>query len=98
MRTWRFPQDPSAGTTTVTINGVAQQFTNVSSLYVSTGSGNDTIDASGVTLSLTAYAGSGNDTIIGGHGNNEIYGGAGYDTLDGSNGQNNWIQAGSGGG
>ena len=42
-----FSQDPSAGTTTVTIAGVAQQFTNVSSLYVSTGSGNDTIDASG---------------------------------------------------
>ncbi len=93
-----FSQDPSSGTTTVTIAGVAQQFTSVSSLYVSTGNGNDTVDASGVSVPLTAYAGSGNVTIIGGQSNNEIYGGAGFDTLNGSVGQNNWIQAGSGGG
>ena len=58
---------------------------------------NDTIHASGLTVPLTAYAGSGTDTIIGGQANNEIYGGSGFDTLDGTNGQNNWIQAGSGG-
>ena len=83
-QTVTFSQDPSSGTTTVTIDGSPQQFTNVSSVYVGTGSGNDTIDASGLTVPLTAYAGSGTDTIIGGQANNEIYGGSGFDTLDGS--------------
>ena len=46
----------------------------------------------------TIYAGSGTDTDHRRHGSNEIYGGAGNDTIDGSAGQNNWIQAGSGGG
>ena len=90
-----FSQDPSSGTTTVTTNGVSQQFTGASALYVSTGGGNDTIDASGVTLPMTAYAGSGNDSITGSAGNDEIYGGSGTDTLFGGTG-NNWIQAGSG--
>ena len=39
-----------------------------SSVYVGTGGGSGTIDASGFTVPLTAYAGSGTDTIIGGHG------------------------------
>ena len=90
-----FLQNPAAGATTVTINGAAQQFSGAAALYVATGGGNDTIDASGVNLPLTAYAGSGSDTIIGSAGNDEIYGGSGADTIYGGTG-NNWIQAGSG--
>ena len=91
-------QDPSSGTTTLTINGTPQQFAGVTSIQVSATDGNDTVDASGVDLSVTIYAGAGSDNIIGGRGNNQLYGGAGSDILDGSNGQNNWIQAGPGGG
>ncbi len=90
-----FSQNPSSGTTTVTINGAARDFTNASSLYVTTGGGSNTIDASGVNLPLTAYAGSGVDTIIGSAGSDEIYGGSGTDTIYGGTGDN-WIQAGSG--
>jgi Ca2+-binding RTX toxin-like protein len=90
-----FSQGSSAGTTTVAVNGVVQQFTNASSIFVATGSGNSTVDASGATLPLTAYAGSGNDNITGGQGNAEIYGGSGADTITGGQG-NNWLQAGSG--
>ena len=90
-----FSQNPSTGTTTVTTSSGGQQFTGVPSLYVSTGGGNDTIDASGVDMPLTAYAGSGVNTIIGSAGNDEIYGGSGADTIYGGTG-NNWIQAGSG--
>ena len=61
-----FSQNPSAGTTTVTVNGVRPAIHRRGIALCSTGSGNDTIDASGVNLPLTAYAGSGTDTIIGG--------------------------------
>ena len=91
-----FSQNPAAGTTTVTASSCAQQFTGAPSLYVSTGGGNDTIDASGVNLPLTAYAGSGTDTIIGSAGNTmKSTAGRAPDTIYGGTG-NNWIQAGSG--
>ena len=90
-----FSQDTS-GNVTVNLNGTSTTYENVTAIYVTASQGACDIDASGISLPLTVYCGSGDNTVIGGHGNNEIYGGSGSDVLDGSNGQNNWIQAGSG--
>ncbi len=90
-----FSQDTS-GAVTVGVDGTGTTFQNVSAIYVAAYQGSYTIDASGVSLPFTVDCGSGNDSVIGGEGKNEMYGGSGADVFDGSNGQNNWIQAGSG--
>ncbi|MGB3280150.1 MAG: calcium-binding protein, partial [Pseudorhodobacter sp.] len=48
--------------------------------------GNDTIDATGQTMSLLIVGGDGNDSLVGGSGNDSILGGSGNDTLDGGDG------------
>jgi Ca2+-binding RTX toxin-like protein len=48
--------------------------------------GNDTIDASGSTRSVTIYGGPGNDTILGSQAGDHIAGGSGDDTIDGQAG------------
>ena len=69
-------EDPSTGNETVTVNSVNETFQNVSGITVCLYGGNDSVNASGVSVPLTVYGGSGSDTIIGGDGDNTIYGGA----------------------
>jgi len=67
-----------AGTTRVTYftDGVA----------ILAGSGNDIIDGTAATASLTLTGGLGNDTLVGGFGNDNLDGGAGSDSLVGNDG------------
>lgn len=53
---------------------------------VETGSGDDTIDASGSPVGVNANSGAGDDTITGGTGDDTLSGGAGVDTIDGGAG------------
>src|SRR6516162_9474563 len=64
------------------VSGIAQTFSNVSTVVVDGGAGDDqiVIDPS-VTATTWLYAGDGNNYIQGGSGTNHIYGGRGNDTL-----------------
>lgn len=53
---------------------------------VETGSGDDTIDASGSPVGVNANSGAGDDTITGGAGGDTLASGAGVDTIDGGAG------------
>lgn len=53
---------------------------------VSTGSGDDTIDASGSNVGVNADAGAGDDTVTGGDGADTLSAGAGLDIIDGGAG------------
>lgn len=53
---------------------------------VETGSGDDTIDATGSPVGVNANSGAGDDTITGGTGGDTLAGGAGIDTIDGGAG------------
>ncbi|MFB2531728.1 Hint domain-containing protein [Paracoccus sp. p3-h83] len=74
--------------------GLTTTFTQIEGVV--TGSGNDTITAAtGVTKSITANTGAGNDLITTGGGDDSINAGAGSDTINGGNG-NDTIIAGDG--
>ncbi len=59
------------------------------------GSGNDFLDASAATASVTLVGGDGNDTLIGGIGDDLLIAGAGNNTLVGGNGNNRFIGGGN---
>ncbi|MFN7767443.1 MAG: calcium-binding protein, partial [Planctomycetaceae bacterium] len=63
---------------------------NVGSLSISAGAGNDTIDASAWTgTGLWISGGDGNDIIKGGSGNDNLQGGTGNDVVEGNGGNDN---------
>ncbi|WP_291926973.1 calcium-binding protein [Limnohabitans sp.] len=80
----------ASGTSTVSlfINTVDQGTDTLSNIEnIKTGSGNDTITATGTASTAnTIYAGAGNDTVSGGDGNNTLYGEAGNDILSAGSG------------
>ena len=99
-------ENSSTGAETVTVNSANETFQNVSGITVCLYGGNDSVSASGVSVPLTVYGGSGSDTIIGGDGDNTIYGGAaggntitagaGTDTIYGDGSLGNTITGGAG--
>jgi len=91
-------QAPISGDVTIEVNGVSYTFASVSSVTIGTPTGDNTINAAGVTVPLTIYGGAGSDTITGGDGGDTIYGGAaGSNTIQGGAGGGNLITAGNGG-
>jgi Ca2+-binding RTX toxin-like protein len=77
-----------SGDDTITIGNLAG--TDVKSVLVDAGTGNDVIDGSGqgrANVSLVLQGGDGDDTITGGRGNDVLNGGAGNDVLDGGRGR-----------
>ena len=99
-------ENSSTGAETVTVNSANETFQNVSGITVCLYGGNDSVSASGVSVPLTVYGGSGSDTIGGGDGDNTIYGGAaggntitagaGTDTIYGNGSSGNTITGGAG--
>ncbi len=95
-----FTQDSDGGVT-ATIDGVSTAYAYVDALDIVVYHGNNTIDATGVTVPVTIHGGDGSDTITGGDGGNTIYGGtaggnhitggAGDDTIYGNGGLPNTI-------
>ena len=70
-------------------------FTSIENLAVDAGAGNDTVDGSALTMSVTIFGGTGNDLLIGGSNddqlfgeedNDRLHGNAGDDLLDGGTG------------
>jgi Ca2+-binding RTX toxin-like protein len=91
-------QDSSTGDVTITLNRVDYLFSSVSGITIATPTGDNTIDAAGVSVPLTIYGGAGSDTIAGGDGGDTIYGGAaGGNVIQGGSGGNT-IYGGAGGG
>src|SRR5688500_2418993 len=70
-------------------------FSGMTRIVVDGGAGNDTIDASGVTVPVVILGGDGDDLINGGDGNDILLGGAGNDNISGSYG-NDLIGGGKG--
>ena len=64
-------------------------------IYAQSSSFNNTFDATGTTLPVYVYGGSGNDTIIGGNLNDVLSGGGGSDSLTGNAG-NDSLDGGTG--
>ncbi len=99
-------QNGTTGAATVVINGVSTTYPDTGMIYIVVYHGNNTINATGVTVPLTIYGGDGSDTIHGGNGGNTIYGGtaggnhiyagAGDDTIYGNGGAPNTIVGGAG--
>ncbi len=71
---------------TVSVNGVALTFKNVSKINIFAGDGNDNINLDSASFHDHIYvdAGAGNDYILGSYGDDTITGGAGKDTIFGS--------------
>jgi RTX calcium-binding nonapeptide repeat (4 copies)/Metallo-peptidase family M12B Reprolysin-like len=78
----------SSGLQNVTFSGIEQ-------FAVDAGAGNDLVDGSALTISVTIFGGTGDDTLIGGSnddklygqdGNDHLHGGAGNDLLSGGDG------------
>ena len=63
-------------------------------LTVDAGDGNDTIDGSGLTRSLIAAGGAGNDVLLGGTANDALFGGSGDDRIHGGAGNDNLVGGG----
>lgn len=78
-----FNNDGESGTVT-NPGGDTANFAEIEA--VETGSGDDTIDASGSPVGVNANSGAGDDTITGGTGDDTLAGGAGVDTIDGGDG------------
>ncbi|HEX8325700.1 MAG TPA: hypothetical protein VF595_17480 [Tepidisphaeraceae bacterium] len=69
---------------TVTLNGVATNYTAVRAITINGGSGSDTIEVSNaITIGCTLAGNGGADTILGGSGNDLVTGGDGNDVLNG---------------
>jgi hypothetical protein len=79
---------PGGGGVTVTIDNVGQgTFSPTSRLVIYGQSGNDTINAAGITLPVWLFGGDGNDWLSGGAGNDLILGEGGDDDLFGAQGR-----------
>ena len=68
------------------INGTPVSTDGVTEIRIWTGDGNDDIDLSGLSIPTMVYAGAGDDTIVGGSGDDIVLGGAGSDTVTGADG------------
>ncbi len=66
--------------------GEVETLTSVERALIELGSGDDRLDASAFTGSVTLLGGMGNDTLIGGHGDDVLQGQQGHDVLDGRQG------------
>ena len=73
------------------------RFSGVHNIIIDGGSGNDTLDLSGISSSITVtmHGGVGNDVLKGGGGNDTIFGDGGVDTIYGGGG-NDTISGGDG--
>ena len=81
----------------ITLNGTNydRSLSGITRLRVDSEGGNDTINLSAISLPTWTDAGSGDDTVTGGGGADQIYLGAGNDTADGGGG-NDLIAGGAG--
>lgn len=79
----------------VTIDSFGLVASGLMSFTVTTGVGDDLLDASSTTTGVTLDAGNGNDSLLAGSGNDSLLGGAGNDNLDGGAG-NDTLLGGSG--
>jgi Ca2+-binding RTX toxin-like protein len=68
---------------------IGAQATNMDSVSVVGGSGNDKLDASGMLMGVTLDGGGGNDTLIGGQGNDDFIYRDGDTSYDGGGGTDN---------
>jgi Ca2+-binding RTX toxin-like protein len=59
--------------------------------FIGTGSGNENLDASGLTQGTIISTGNGSDTVLGGQGSDSITGGAGDDSIYGGSGDDSVI-------
>jgi Ca2+-binding RTX toxin-like protein len=77
-----------AGIITVNINGNSSTFNDsqVTSISISALAGNDSVTLATDVIGATIRGGAGNDTLIGGDGNDCLIGGAGNDSLSGGRG------------
>jgi hypothetical protein len=75
--------------------GAGLSFSGIENFSVDAGAGNDLVDGSALTIPVTIFGGTGNDTLIGGAGNDSLFGeednddligGLGADFLDGGAG------------
>lgn len=74
-------------TATLAIGGEIDQLTDIQSVFLAAGGGNNLMDASAFKNgSVTLSGGAGNDTLIGGYGNDNLNGEAGNDLLIGGAG------------
>jgi Ca2+-binding RTX toxin-like protein len=72
----------------VTINGVANAYatSEINTINVYSGNGNDNVNLSAISIPTYVSAGSGDDIVTGGSGNDSLTGGAGKNRLFGGNG------------
>jgi Ca2+-binding RTX toxin-like protein len=72
----------------ITRNNITQKFTasSISQMMITSGAGNDSVDASTINVPIYVDAGAGNDNVSTGNGNDTITGGAGKNVLMGNNG------------
>lgn len=73
----------------------SKQFEDVDLITIDFGGGKDRLQTDGVSVSIQASGGSGNDTLLGGDGNDELVGGKNNDLIRGGGG--NDVIAGDGG-
>ncbi len=89
----------NGGGTIVVTGTLAATATNITSVSVTGGSGNDDINASGMSMAVTLNGGGGTDTLIGGAGDNTLYYDGPQSVYDGGSGSDNELvyQASNGG-
>ena len=80
---------------TITGLGANITFISIENLVVDAGAGNDLVDGSALTMSVTIYGGTGDDTLIGGSNNDKLYGQDDNDDLIGNLG-NDYLDGGKG--
>jgi hypothetical protein len=83
--------------TDTSISGLGAGITLISieNLVIDAGAGNDLVDGSALTLSVTIFGGTGDDTLLGGSNDDKLYGQDGNDRLHGNNG-NDLLDGGDG--
>jgi Ca2+-binding RTX toxin-like protein len=86
---------PNSGDVVVSGVGSMTTFNGVTSVYVASYGGTDTVDGSGLNVPMMVYGGSGSDTIMGGAVSNWIQAGSGGATIYGGSG-NDWLYGGAG--
>jgi Ca2+-binding RTX toxin-like protein len=75
--------------------GSGVTYTSIENLVIDAGAGNDLVDGSALTISVTIYGGTGNDILIGGSNDDKLYGQDGDDDLIGNLG-NDYLDGGDG--
>lgn len=75
--------------------GAGVTFVSIENFVIDAGAGNDFVDGSALTVSVTIYGGSGDDTLIGGSNDDKLYGQDDNDNLIGNLG-NDYLDGGDG--